>query len=250
MSQVPWFIDLCGILGTVPLFSPVAVVADTLSNQFLFWKDGFVNCCFSCDRGACDNDTTGHCIWISPKHGVKKNIIYARQIQMILRISFGTLCFECGDNTEIQNFFTQDQLIIVFSFGVVHLSIFHTSSLMTCELSDPGDLQERLQDMSTQREELLHQTAKSMARELQLGIPRWHGDCTGWRTSNIRNFQWKLFVLEKTFDVQSSSQMFIQFFFPINGRRACCSFRSQKCHYGEFMTAFGSQDAYKRQNGW
>lgn len=30
------------------------------------------------------------------KSGVKKNIIFARHIQMILRISFGTLCFECG----------------------------------------------------------------------------------------------------------------------------------------------------------
>ena len=199
MSHVPWFIDLCGILGTVPLFSPVAFVADTLSNQF-FIERMVLSTTVSPARGApvtmTQLDMASEFLQsMLEKWGKEEYHLRPPHPNDIANILWDPLLWmrRLG-NTEIQNFFTQDQLIIVFSFGVVHLSIFHTSSLMTCGISDPGDLQERLQDMSTQREELLHQTAKSMARELQLGIPRWHGDFTGWRTSNmllIRNFQWK-----------------------------------------------------------
>lgn len=127
MSQVPWFIDLCGILGTVPVFSPVAFVADTLSNQF-FFERMVSSTTVSPARRALVTMTqldigSEFLQSMLERWGKEEYHLRPPHPNDIANILWDPLLWMRRlSNTEIQNFFTQDQLIIVFSFGAVDLS--------------------------------------------------------------------------------------------------------------------------------
>lgn len=214
MSQLPWFIDLCGILGTVPLFSPVAFVADTLSNQF-FFERMVLSTTVSPARGALVTMTqldiaSEFLQSMLEKWGQEKYHLRPPHPNDIANILWDHLLWM----RRLQNFFTQDQLIMVYILiwcGSLKLSSTHPA-LMTCELSDPWRSPGASPGYVHAAWGVVTPNRQIDGKRVAVGNTQ-----VTWRFYRmediqyalIRNFQWKLFVLEKTLDVQSSPQMFI-----------------------------------------